>query len=129
MSRKRPKFKSEFEKKAFKALQKYGKVTYEGERLGYVVNRNYLPDFVVEFQRPEAPDTTSRIYIETKGYFSPADRAKMLAVKKAHPEKDIRLIFLANNKLHKGTETRYADWAEKNGFPFAIFSIPKEWFR
>ena len=54
----------------------------------------------------------------------------MLAVKKQHPDLDIRLVFQApHNTLTKKSKTTYAQWAEKNGFLWAIYNdIPIEWF-
>lgn len=44
----------------------------------------------------------------------------MIAVKRQHPELDIRIVFYGPNK-------KYARWAEKNGFKYAFENIPKEW--
>jgi hypothetical protein len=52
----------------------------------------------------------------------------MLAVKESHPDKDIRFVFQANNKIHPKSVTRYSDWAEKHGFKYAIGEAPKDWF-
>jgi hypothetical protein len=46
----------------------------------------------------------------------------MIAVKKQHPEKDIRLLFYRANKA-------YIKWAEKHGFVYAIEKIPSEWLQ
>ena len=44
----------------------------------------------------------------------------MAAVKKQHPDLDIRMVFYSRSK----TNIR---WAEKYGFPYAIGKIPEEW--
>ena len=53
----------------------------------------------------------------------------MLAVKKQHPELDIRFIFQRNNTLTKRSKTTYGDWCDKHGFPWCIYPhLPPEWF-
>ncbi len=93
---------------------------YESEKLPYLIEANYIPDFKV-----------GDIYLEAKGYFPPDQRRKMKAVKKAHPYLDIRIIFQSpNNKISKRSKTSYAKWAEKNGFPWcAYYAIPVDWLR
>lgn len=84
-------------------------------------NRTYLPDF-----RARVGDRI--IFVETKGRLTGADRAKMVAVKAAHPELDIRLVFGSNNKLRKGSDKRYSDWADKHSFLWSVGARwPAEW--
>ena len=52
------------------------------------------------------------VIIEAKGFFKPSDRRKMLAVKEAHPELDIRFVFMRDNTLSKSSKTTYSMWAE-----------------
>lgn len=67
----------------------------------------YTPDFV----------TPGGCWLEVKGFFTSADRTKMLAVQKAHPGKWIRFVFQTPHKtLGKASETTYAQWAERHGF-------------
>ena len=69
------------------------------------------------------------MYIEVKGYLRPEDRTKALAVKAAHPEKEIRFVFASNNYLYKGSKSRYSDWCEKHGFKYCLKdNIPDGWF-
>jgi len=93
---------------------------YETLKLDYTVQAVYTPDFILP----------NGVILEAKGYFKPEDRRKMLAVKKQHPELDIRLVFQAPyNTLSKKSKTTYAMWAEKNGFLWAIYNdIPLTWF-
>ena len=93
---------------------------YESEKLPYLIEANYIPDFKV-----------GDIYLEAKGYFPPEQRRKMKAVKEAHPDLDIRIIFQSpNNKISKRSKTTYAKWAEKNGFPWcAYYAIAVDWLR
>jgi hypothetical protein len=60
------------------------------------------------------------VYVECKGYLRPEHKAKMCAVKKIHPEIDLRILFYAPKK-------EYIKWAIKNGIKYAISEIPKDW--
>ena len=93
---------------------------YESEKIPYMIEANYIPDFKV-----------GDIYFETKGYFPPDQRRKMKAVKSANPDLDIRIIFQSpHNKINKRSKTTYSMWAEKNGFPWcAYYAIPIDWVR
>ena len=104
--------RNKFEHKLFKQLKdskvKFG---YETEKLPYIIYGTYNPDFFL---------AKNKIYIEAKGHFRPEAMRKMVAVKQAHPELDIRIVFYSSNK-------KYIKWATKYGFPYAIGNIPKEW--
>jgi len=91
---------------------------YEPDKFNYVIEATYTPDFKV-----------GDVYLETKGFFKPADRRKMLAVKKSNPDLDVRLVFQAPyNKISKNSKTTYAMWAEKNGFMWCpYYEIPRDW--
>ena len=91
---------------------------YEPDKFNYVIEAKYTPDFKV-----------GDVYLETKGFFKPADRRKMLAVKKCNPDLDVRLVFQAPyNKISKNSKTTYAMWADKNGFQWcAYYDIPLDW--
>jgi|TARA_Y100000996_G_scaffold412038_1_gene397285 hypothetical protein len=113
-------FRSGLEKKVADFLSDSGVCyEYESVKLPYVLSCNYSPDFILP----------SGIMLEAKGHLSPDDRRKMIAVKKQHPDLDIRFVFQAPyNKIYKGSRTTYAKWAEKHGFPWTHFrSIPNEW--
>jgi predicted nuclease of restriction endonuclease-like RecB superfamily len=106
--------RNKFEKKIYQQLKKAKvKFGYETERITYLLSGYYLPDFVIE-------TPYGRVYIETKGYLRPEHKRKMCAVKKLHPEIDLRILFYSHNK-------KYIKWAEKNGFRYAVDTIPKEW--
>lgn len=77
----------------------------------------YTPDFFLE----------NGVIIETKGRFTAADRRKMLAVKEGHPELDIKMLFMRDNKIHKRSETKYSDWCEANGYDYSINEVKAEW--
>lgn len=98
------------------------KIEYETEKLSYILSRNYVPDFILSF------DDGRKIYIETKGYFRSEDRAKLLAVRDANPEVDLRILFAKDNKLNGKSRSRYSDWAKRHNFQYAIGTFPVEWF-
>jgi hypothetical protein len=119
--------KSNFEWATYHSLKAHlprgADVEYETEKLKYIIEKDYTPDFIITFR-----DDT-KLYIETKGYFPYEDREKMVAVKKANPDLDIRVIFYSDSpsKLGRGTKMKPSEWAVKYGFPFAIGEIPKDW--
>jgi predicted nuclease of restriction endonuclease-like RecB superfamily len=86
---------------------------YEPTRIAYVIAGHYIPDFVID-------TPTGKVFLETKGYFRPEAKRKMVAVKKQHPELDIRIIFYSN-------KLKDIRWADKHGFKWAIDKIPQEW--
>ena len=116
--------RSTFEERFAADLKKRGiAYEYEPTSLTYVVPRKYTPDFSVKAKGALKP-----IYIETKGYFTPADRTKTLAVLSAHPSIDLRFVFQnASNKLGKGSKTTYGQWCTKQGIMWAEGKIPKAW--
>ena len=77
--------------------------------------RWYTPDFLIR-----------NVYVEAKGKLDSRNRTKLIDVKKAHPDLDLRLVFMRDNKI-KGTKMKYSDWALKNNFMYAIGDIPDEW--
>ena len=91
---------------------------YEPVYIPYKLVCRYLADYVLP----------NGIIIEAKGHFTSADRRKMRAVKEAHPDLEIRMVFgRASNKLNKTSRTTYAKWCETKGFPWANKSIPDSW--
>lgn len=106
----RNKFEQKIERQLKKAKVKF---SYESERISYLLSGYYLPDFVIS-------TPTGRVYIETKGYLRPEHKRKMVAVKKLHPEIDLRILFYARKE-------QYIKWAEKTGIRWAVDTIPKEW--
>ncbi|MDC0305449.1 hypothetical protein OAL22_00685 [bacterium] len=115
-----PRFRSKFEKRLALALERAGvSFGYETERIGYLKQHHYTPDFVLE----------NGVMLEAKGRFLASDRAKHLLVKKQHPEMDIRFVFMrASNTLTKRSKTTYGDWCDKHGFLWCENSIPRSWF-
>ena len=114
------KFRSKLEENIANLLEGLGvSYQYESEKLGYTIEHNYTPDFVL-------PNYT---YLEAKGYWSPEDRRKILNVKKSNPEIDLRMIFQAPyNTISKKSKTTYAKWCEKHDIPWTSYhDIPIEW--
>lgn len=101
------------------------KVGYETEEVGYQLPppppSKYTPDFHIKRK-----DGTE-VFIEVKGYFDAKARRKMLLVKEQNPDLNIVLLFMQDNKLHRSAKMRYSEWAEKNGFDYAINEIKEEW--
>lgn len=118
------KFRSKYEREIWRNAQSRGlDLQHESKdsALVYVSNSVYMPDFRLP----------NGILIESKGYFKPQDRRKMLEVKESHPDKDIRFLFQnPNNTLTKGKNSKtYAKWAEYHGFKWAGGTkIPCEWW-
>jgi len=121
--------RSQFEFDVYKDLMnkippKGHTVGYEDTQLEYTIVKNYIPDFTIESKH-------GIIYIEAKGLgraFDQQAREKMEAVKKGHPDKDIRIVFMTDRPFRKGGKMRPSDWAAKHGFPCAIGRVPEEWF-
>lgn len=110
------KTRNKFEEKIYKQLKKAKvKFGYEVDRISYLLSGYYLPDFTIT-------TPTGKVYIETKGYLRPEHKRKMVAVRKLHPELDLRILFYAHNEKN-------IKWAQKNGIPYAISDIPKEWLQ
>lgn len=123
--------RSNFEFQVYKALThelpRGAELEYEPERLAYVIESDYIPDFVITKR-----DGT-KIYVEAKGLgklggFDDLARRKMAIIRTTYPELDIRIIFQRDGPLKKGTKMRASDWALKYGYPCAFGEVPKEWF-
>ena len=127
-----------FDSKQFRAARKHGyrsglelsvseKLTelkinfiYEGIKIEWedLAYRTYTPDFVLH----------NGIIIETKGMFTASDRRKHLAIKKQHPELDIRFVFEnSRRKLRKGAKSSYGEWCIKHNFRYYDRIIPEDW--
>lgn len=117
--------RNHFERTTFKKLKKYGKVEYETHPLDYVIRRTYNPDFILSWLCSGIYQTT---FVETKGYFSPEDRQKQKLIKEQYPDLDLRILFLADNKINRRSKTRYSDWCQQQGIAYAIREIPQDWF-
>lgn len=80
--------------------------------------RRYIPDVV----------TPNGIAIEIKGWFRPADRAKLLRVQLNYPNLDLRLVLATpHQKIAKTSSTTSAMWCDQHGFKWAAKVVPDEW--
>ena len=114
------KYRSKLEENVANLLQGLGvSYEYESERVSYTIQHHYTPDFVLP----------NHVLLETKGYWDPADRRKILAVKKDNPYLDLRMVFQSPyNKINKKSKTTYAMWCEKHDIPWTSYhNIPLEW--
>jgi len=95
---------------------------YEKDKIKYTVEHTYNPDWTV----------SPGVYIEAKGRFTAADRAKHLHIKKQHPDVKVYFVFEAPyNTLSKRSKTTYADWCEKHGYEWTTVNqgIPEHWLQ
>jgi hypothetical protein len=93
---------------------------YEPSKVPYIIEANYIPDFVLP----------NGVILEAKGYFPPEDRRKMLAVIKANPDLDIRLVFQnPKTPISTRSKTSYGLWCDKNDIKWCHYlNIPHTWF-
>ena len=89
-------FRSRLEEKVADLLVELGvKYEYETEKISYVIEHKYSPDFILP----------NGVYLECKGYWDSADRKKIKAVKTQHPDLDLRMVFQAPyNTISKKSE-------------------------
>lgn len=106
--------RNNFEKRIHAQLKK-SKVlfSYESERIPYLLSGHYIPDFILS-------TPNGKVYIETKGYLRPEHKRKMVAVKKLNPSLDIRILFYSKRE-------KDIKWAERQGFQWAVDTIPSQW--
>ena len=92
-NKKEQKFRSKLEESVASLLEGIGvSYQYESEKLSYTIQHYYTPDFILP----------NYVYLETKGYWSPEDRRKVLAVKRDNPGIDLRMVFQSPyNKISK----------------------------
>jgi hypothetical protein len=125
---KRSELRSGFEFKVLQSLKSQGvPFEYETEKLEYIVPehvKRYIPDFIITTTKGRT------IYCEAKGRWLAADRKKHLMVKEQHPDKDIRILFMKDLPIRKGSSTLYSTFCKKHGITFAVSpsgTIPERW--
>ena len=102
-----PKYKSKLEQNFARS---FPQTSYEPTRLSYEQTRHYTPDF-------KFSDT---LYVETKGLFTGADRTKHKLIRQKYPNITIILVFEnPQRKLSKKSTTSYADYCDKQGWPWS----------
>ena len=115
------KYRSKFEAGVAARLNKRSvSFSYESLVLDYTWEGKYKADFILP----------NGVIVETKGFFSPNDRRKMLCVKAQHPHLDIRLCFQnAKEKISRAKKSiTYGQWATRNGFKWSSGTIPDDWY-
>ena len=118
--KKTSKYRSGLEERVADLLSGLGvSYEYESEKISYVIQHHYTPDFVL-------PNHT---VLECKGYWDPADRRKIKQVKKDNPDLDLRMVFQSPyNTISKKSKTTYAKWCERHNIPWTHFhDIPLDW--
>lgn len=100
---------------------RYGAGVYQGKcadckSTAVVSQRIYTPDFFLPYG----------VVLECKGNFTPALRTKMLEIREANPDRDLRFVFQRDNWLTKKHANRYSDWCKQQGFLYYINDIPEE---
>ena len=92
------KFRSKLEESVASLLEGLGvSYEYESTKVPYTIQHNYHPDFVL----------SNNVYLETKGYWDPEDRRKVLAVKRDNPDIDLRMVFQSPyNTISKKSKRR-----------------------
>ena len=117
------KYRSKFEKTIADSLAKKKiKFEYEKDSIRFIEPESkhiYKPDFKLP----------NGIYIETKGKWDSDSRKKMALVKAQHPELDIRILFMRDQPIRKGSNTMYSDVCKKLGYVYAFKEVPKEWLK
>jgi hypothetical protein len=119
-------FCSLFEIRIAEALTKAKVVhEYEAQQFHYLlpdskIKHSYTPDW-------SFPGTS--MVLEAKGYwFKKKERDKYRMVKKQNPDMDLRFVFQdASLRLHKDSNSTYADWARRYGFRYSEGVVPDEW--
>ena len=114
------KYRSLLEERVAFDLNKRGiEFQYEHERIPYVVERKYLPDF----QLPNG------IYIEAKGWFRDEDCRKMRLLKAQYPDKEFRFLFQNLNTKVQSKRFTNQQWAEKYNFAYCEGRVPESWLK
>ena len=77
------------------------------------------------------PDFFFRTWtVEAKGKFTAKDRKRVCALLSANPRPmKFAMLFQRDNKLSKSSTTRYSEWCEKQGIPWAVGWFNEEWLK
>lgn len=115
-------FKSGLEKDFADGCRRLGlPFVYEADRIQYSRPSHYVPDWKI----------ADGIYIETKGWLAPFQRANLIAFQEQYPDIRILLLFAnASNRLSSKSKTTYGEWASRHGFEWADFrnGVPTHWW-
>jgi hypothetical protein len=113
-------YASEFERKVAADLTERGvSFDYEEEQLLYEIPCAYTTDFTLP----------NGVIVEAKGYMDADERRKLRELKRAHPDRDIRLLFQrASNRISRAVRSlTYGQWATRAGYLWAEGRIPDTW--
>lgn len=126
VKKKQIKLRSGFEAKTFEYLTDLKEeFEYESEQIEYLVPeklRNYLPDFKLK----------NGVIVENKGRWVAVDREKIRLVLEQNPDKDIRMLFMRDNPIRKGSKTLYSDYCNKHNIKYHINKdghVPLDWMK
>lgn len=95
---------------------------YESEVVYYTVpekKHRYIPDFKI-----------NGWFCEAKGRWLANDRAKIKLVLQQNPGIKLRMLFMRDQPIRKGSKTLYSDVARKLGIDFEISpkgTVPLRW--
>lgn len=118
-----PKYRSPLEERIHKQIPSF---EYESTKMEYIINRNYVPDFV---------NTKRKILIEAKGFFRQGDDKKYASIKRCYP--DWRMIFVFSDPKKKarkssiarkdGSHLTMAEWAVQNDWEWCTeHTLPED---
>ena len=134
-------FKSYYEYQISIDLTKRGiEWEYEGTKYTYhlTTRRGFCPDCGSKGTKEAhtyTPDwylPDSDIVIESKGRFTGKDRNIQKAMLEEHPELNIKMLFLYDNKLSKSSKTKYSQWCDKYEIDYHVSKegiIPERWLK
>lgn len=89
---------------------------YEPVKLPYVLERHYTPDFRI-----------GDLLVEVKGWWSPTDRAKYLAVVQQNPDLQFLVLLIRpGQKIQPRSKTTLWKWCEQNGLDWAPYPKTQE---
>ena len=116
-------FRSGFEEKTARFLDEHGtKYGYETDKVQFTqpeAKRNYTPDFSIQDW-----------FLECKGRWLSQDRQKIKMVLAQNPDLKLKMLFMRDDVIRKGSKTRYSDVCKKLGIDYAISpsgSVPARW--
>lgn len=119
--------RSGYEQRVMEFLESQGvPYGYEVDTVPYIVpetKRKYIPDFTIE---------KTGVRIEAKGLLDAHARKKMKMVVEQNPDLKIKMLFMRDNPIRKGSKVYYSDWAKKLGIDFAISpsgAVPLRWIK
>jgi hypothetical protein len=118
-----PAFRSKLEAAVWATIEEVQpNAKFESLKLPYTLAHTYTPDIILP----------SGVILEVKGTFIQKGcdcRPKMLAIKQAFPDLDIRFI-LQNPGAPAAPRAKmtHSEWCDKHGFPWCHYkTIPPEW--